>query len=423
MEAVNNTEAVENTELVESPEAEATIDEIFKKLEAEKPKSNIAYVYRLYPDKEQCIMFSKTFGCSRKMYNELLFRKKKGYEETGKFPNIKVTEIKAEFPFMDEVDSLALCNARKHLDAAFKNHFDKKRKKVLGFPKAKKKGRCKNSYTTNNQHGTIALSENAVRLPKIGWVKAVIHRQPEEDWLIKTATVTQLPDGAYQVSVTFEYDKPVIERELDESTAIGLDYASDGLYVDSNGEKGSDHKYYRESEKKLKKAQRRLSRMQGAKPGQKPSNNYLKQKQKVAKIHRKIANQRKDDREKKTTQIANEHDFVFVETLSLQGIGNSRNHLGKSTYDNGFGAFCTRLEQKMEQRGKIFMKVDKWYPSSQLCSECGKKHPEMKDYRNHRTMVCECGNTMDRDHNAAVNILKEGLRLYKEQQSDNKQIG
>ena len=420
MEAVNNTEAVENAELTESPEVQAMIEELFEKIEAEKPKSNIGFRYRIYPNEEQRIMLAKAFGCKRKFHNIMLEKMIAGYNETGRFPDIAVTEIKNECPYMYEIDCMVFCNAKKDLKQAFKNRFDKKRKKQCGFPKFMSKKHSKKSYTTNNINNSIRLEGKTVRLPKVGNVKIVLHRLPKKEWKLKSATVSQDATGAYYVSLLFEYDTPEIVRELDESTAIGLDYASDGLYVDSNGKKGSNHKYYRESEKKLKKAQRRLSRKQGPKDGQKPSNNYLKQQKIVAKLQRHIANQRKDNRENITTQIANEHDFVFVETLNLQGIGNKKNKLGKSTYDNAYGTFCIRLEQKMKQRGKVFIKVDQWFPSSQLCSECGKKHPEMKDYRNHRTMVCECGNTMDRDHNAAINILHEGLRLYKEQlKSDN----
>ena len=244
-------------------------------------------------------------------------------------------------------------------------------------------------------------------------MKAVIHRIPDDNWIIKSATVSQESDGRYYISVLFEFDKVENTYIADKTNAIGLDYASDGLYVDSNGNVGTNHKYYRESHDKLAKAQRRLSRMQGSKKHEDKSNNYIKQLRKVNKIHRHIANQRLDNLHKISTEIANQYDVVCVESLNMRSMSNKGFGNGKATLDNGYGMFLSMLEYKLSDRNKYLVKVDKWYPSSQICHCCGTLHPEMKDLAN-RKMVCDCGLTINRDQNAAINILNEGLRLLRE---------
>ena len=341
--------------------------------------ANKAIRYRLYPNADQRTMFAKTFGCCRKVYNLMLNDKIESYKKTGKFVAVTPAKYKKDYPFLKEVDSLALANVQLNLQAAFRNHFDKSRKKQTGFPRFKSAKRSrKSSYTTNNQKGTVAIIGNNIKLPKIGRVKAVIHRQPEADWVRKS------------------------------DNTIGLDYASNGLYVDDKGNIGSNHKYYRESQKKLAKAQRKLSRMQG----EKKSNNYLKQLRRVNKIHRHIANQRLDNLHKLSTEIANQYDVVCVESLDMKAMSNKGFGNGKATMDNGYGLFLNMLAYKLDDRGKRLVKVDKWFPSSQICHCCGKVHSEMKDLRI-RTMSCDCGLTMSRDQNAAINIKLEGLRILK----------
>ena len=249
---------------------------------------NKAIKYRLYPTTEQCVMFAKTFGCCRKVYNLMLSDKIRSYQETGRFVSVTPAMYKEDYPYLREVDSLALANVQLNLQRAFKACFDKSRKKRNGFPKFKSAKHSRKAYTTNNQHGTVAVMERAIKLPKIGRVKAVIHRVPDTDWILKSVTVSQEPDGRYYASVLFEYEKPVIKVPVSDSV-IGLDYASDGLYVDDRGNTGSRHKYYRESHAKLAKAQRRLSHMQGSQKGETKSCNYIKQLRKVNKIHRHIS--------------------------------------------------------------------------------------------------------------------------------------
>ena len=374
---------------------------------------NKAIKYRLYPTAEQVNMFAKTFGCCRKVYNLMLSDIIESYKSTGKFATVTPAKYKADHPYLKEVDSLALANTQLNLQGAFKNRFSKSRKKKNGFPKFKSAKHCRKSYTTNNQHGTVALTDNSIKLPKIGLVKVVLHRKPDSNWFIKSATISQDSDGKFYVSVLFEYEKPVNTYVADRINAIGLDYASDGLYVDNNGNVGTNHKYYRESHDKLAKAQRRLSRMYGSGKQEVKSSNYLKQLRKVNKIHKHIANQRSDNLHKISTEIANQYDVVCVESLNMKSMSNKGFGNGKATLDNGYGMFLNMLEYKLSDRNKHLIKVDKWFPSSQICHSCGSIHPEMKNL-NIRTMKCDCGLTINRDRNAAINILNEGLRILNE---------
>ena len=376
--------------------------------------ANKAIKYRIYPTTEQRVMFAKTFGCCRKVYNLMLADKIEGYKATGKFPTVTPAKYKEDYPYLKEVDSLALANKQMDLQAAFRNRFNKKRKKKSGFPKFKSAKHSRKSYTTNNQNGTVAIINNKyIKLPKIGKVKAVIHRIPNDNWTVKSATISLASDGKYYASVLFEFDEIENTYIADETNAIGLDYASNGLYVDNNGNVGTNHKYYRESYDKLAKEQRKLSRMQGSKKNEDKSNNYIKQLHKVNKIHRHIANQRLDNLHKISTEIANQYDVVCVETLNMKAIANKKFGNGKATMDNGYGMLLSMLEYKLSDRNKYFVKVDKWFPSSQICHCCGTRHPEMKDLAN-RKMICDCGLIMNRDQNAAINILNEGLRLLTE---------
>ena len=375
--------------------------------------TNRAIKYRAYPTTEQSIKFAKAFGCCRKVYNLMLSDKIESYKSTGKFTAVTPAKYKKDYPYLKEVDSLALANKQLDLQEAFRNCFSKSRKKNNRFPKFKSAKHSRKSYTTNNQHGTVAVTDDSIKLPKIGYVKAVIHRKPDNNWAVKSATVSKESDGKFYISVLFEFADAVNSYVANTANAIGLDYASDGLYVDNNGNVGTNHKYYRESHDKLAKAQHKLSRMQGAKKHEVKSNNYRKQLCKVNKIHRHIANQRLDNLHKISTEIANQYDVVCVETLNMKSMSNKGFGNGKATLDNGYGKFLSMLEYKLSERNKYLVKVDKWFASSQICHCCGSVHPEMKNLAI-RTMKCDCGLTISRDQNAAINILHEGLRILNE---------
>jgi putative transposase len=284
----------------------------------------------------------------------MLSDKIEGYKATGKFPTVTPAKYKKDYLYLKEIDSLALANVQLNLQSAFKNHFSKSRKKNNGFPKFKSAKHSRKSYTTNNQKGTVAIIDNQyIKLPKIGKVKAVIHRIPDDSWVIKSATISQESDGKYYISVLFEFENIANTYVADKNNAIGLDYASDGLYVDNNGNVGTNHKYYRESHDKLAKLQRRLSRMQGSKKHEAKSNNYIKQLRKVNKIHRHIANQRLDNLHQISTKIANLYDVVCVESLDMKSMSNKGFGNGKATLDNGYGMFLSMLEYKLSERNNI----------------------------------------------------------------------
>jgi len=363
-------------------------------------KGNIAFKYRIYPNAEQRIMLAKTFGCCRKIYNLMLNDKITYYREHKEPLYVTPARYKEEYPYLKEVDSLALANEQMNLNAAFSNFF-KNRK--FGFPKFKCKKRDKNSYTTNNVNNNISVSERSVKLPKVGEVKAVIHRPAPEGYVLKSMTVSQEKDGTYYVSVLYyseEKDEPAKAVE----THVGLDYKSDGLYVASDGTKADMPHYYRESEKRLAKEQRRLSRMT------KGSKNYEKQKKQIAKLSRHIANQRKDFLQKKSAEITNQYDLISVEDLDMKAMAQALK-LGKSTLDNGYGMFVEMLRYKQTKKGHHFVKVDKFYPSSQLC-QCGYKNKDAKDLKLRLITCPKCKRTYDRDENAAINIDKEGFRIH-----------
>lgn len=370
--------------------------------------ANKAIVYAIYPNaiqEEQC---QKTFGCCRFVYNQMLTvqqdRHKSGEKHLSKMSaNTYCNQhLKIDYPFLKEVDKFALTNAIYHLSDGYDRFF----RHIGGFPKYKNKHKAKKSYTTNFTNGNIEVGDNYVKLPKLGKVNAKIHRKPNADWKIKSATITQNRDNSYQVSVMFEYESVTLYAPVTEMTAIGLDYKSNGLYVSSNGDVCGMPHYYRKSTQKLAKAQRKLKHMTVG------SNNYNKQQKRIAKIHRHTANQRKDFLHKESTAIAKQYSCVCVENLNIRAMSNHGFGNGKATLDNGYGMFLNMLEYKLKDRGGYLIKVDKFFPSSQLCNCCGYKNPILKDLSIRHWDCPNCGTTnIDRDINAARNIKHEGLRL------------
>ncbi len=339
------------------------------------------YKYRIYPNKEQEELINKTFGCVRFIYNKMLEDRKKTYEkykenkeESKRQKYSTPAKYKKEYPWLKEVDSLALANAQIDLNNAYNKFFQEPK---TGYPKFKSKHKDRLSYTTNNQKGTIRIiDKNHIRVPKLKDIKTKIHRQIPEESKIKSATI---------------------------ETVIGLDYSSTSLYIDSEGKSGEYPRYYRIAEEKLKREQRKLSKRK------KDSKNKEKQRRKVAKLHEKVANQRKDYLHKISRQIANAYDVVVIEDINMQTISQVLN-LGKSTNDNGYGKLKVYLEYKLKDQGKQLIKIDKWYPSSKLCNHCNTVNKEL--ILSQRTWRCgNCGIELDRDINAAINIKNEGCRI------------
>lgn len=366
---------------------------------------NKAIKYQIYPTEEQKVLFLKTFGCCRKIWNLMLASRENAYKTDRTVLKPTPAQYKDEYSYLKEVDSLALANVQLDLQKAYERFFTVK---GIGHPKFKSKKHARFSYTTNNQNGTVAVDYDAkaIRLPKIGKVKAKLHRISDDSWCLKSATVSMTRNGKFFCSVLFEYESEFSEITHPEKNAVGLDYKSNGLYVSSDGDVCGSPKYFRKGQNRLAKAQRKLRHKD------RDSNNYRKACAKIAKEHLHIANQRKDFLHKQSTEIANQYDMVCVESLDMKAMSNKGFGNGKATLDNGYGLFLNMLKYKLFDRGKVLILVDKWFPSSQLCSCCGTIHREMKNL-SIRDWVCpDCGAIHGRDKNAAINIKNEGIRQY-----------
>ena len=360
---------------------------------------NKAYKFRIYPNAEQQIILAKTFGCVRFIYNQMLSDKINYYEETKQKLNNTPAQYKSKFPWLKEVDSLALANAQMNLQTAYNNFF---RNPKIGFPKFKSKKSNRRSYTTNCVNGNISIDNGFLKLPKVGLVKLKQHRLILSNYKLKSVTISQTPSGKYYASVLFEYENQIQEQELHDF--LGLDFSMHGLYKDSNGNEPAYPRYYRQAEERLKREQRKLSLMQ------KGSKNRSKQRIKVANLHEKVANQRKDFLHKQSRQIANAYDCVCIENLDMKAMSQSLN-FGKSVADDGWGMFVTFLKYKLEETGKRIVKVNKFFASSQICNVCGYKNTATKNLSIRAWDCPECGAHHDRDINAAINIRNEGMRL------------
>ncbi|MFJ8415696.1 RNA-guided endonuclease TnpB family protein [Bacillus paramycoides] len=364
-------------------------------------KHNKAYKFRLYPTEDQAHLVRKTFGCVRFVYNRMLAERKEVYEKykddkeqlkKQKFPT--PAKYKAEFEWLKEVDSLALANAQLNLQTAYKNFFSGQN----DFPTFKsKKGR--KSYTTNVVNGNIMLLNGYIKLPKLKMVRIKQHREIPQDHRIKSCTISMTPTGKYYVSILTEYEKEIVQKETE--IVVGLDFAMDGLYVSSEDEKANYPKFYRKMLDRLAKEQRVLARRA------KGSERWNKQRIRVAKLHEKVANQRKDFLHHKSKELATIFDVVAIEDLNMKGMSQVL-HFGKSVADNGWGMFTSFLAYKLNEQGKLLVKIDKWFPSTKTCSGCGNvKSMSLSE----RVYSCVCGVNLDRDYNSAINIKNEAIRL------------
>ena len=381
-----------------------------------------AFVFKLEPTKDQELFFLNCMGCARFLYNYLLSKKNEYWEEHKEPLFITaLTPIKEEFPWLREVDSLALTNAWSHLNAAYRNWAADRAE----LPTFKKKGK-NDAYTTNNQGGNIRIEGKFIKLPKIGWVKMKLHRQISGK--IKSVTVKRSPSGRYSISILCDTTILPFEKT---NQAVGVDLGIADLAILSDGTKFPNIKPLMQLKEKLAKEQRILSRRweanvkeriyytSGKKNGQlkrviyyrplKECKNYQKQKVKVARIHAKIANQRRNYLHQLTHFLVKNYDTIVIEDLAPSNLIKNRK-LSRAIADVSWGAFVTFLTYKAEWYGKKVVKISRWHPSSQLCSSCGtssgKKPLHIREWE-----CPSCGAHHDRDVNAAINILNEGLRI------------
>lgn len=401
-------------------------------------KKNKGFKYLLLPTDIQAEYLSKAFGCKRKMYNEYVAKMLDKLEKDG-FENGKITysklglpspaQIKKEFPFMKEVDSLIFCNAQiafknaitKYNDNAYKKQYTKsslKKQKTIGrkltfkdlkgLPSFKSKKDGYDSFTTNNQNiasgDTIKVDGNYIKIPKLKTsIKFIKHRELPPDGVIKNVTISKDSKDKFYISINVEYyvlDKKV---KIDKDKVVGIDYSQSDFYYSSDDKIANYPKFYKKLEERLIKEQRKLSSKKFG--GQ----NWLRQKKVINRLQTKIANQRKDWLHKESYRLAENYDAVIVEDLDLRNLAQCLS-LGKNVHDNGFGMFRDMLKYKLEDRGKQLVKIDKWFASSKTCSSCGTKHEnlELKD----RVFECpKCKLTIDRDYNASLNIKAEGLKI------------
>lgn len=369
------------------------------------------YKYRIYPNEKQKVQITKTFGCCRFIYNhflamriELYKTKQKSMSKT-ECNNYCNQKLKKEYPWLKEVDKFALTNSIYNLDNAYQNFFReiKKGNANQGFPKFKSKKNNHKSYRTNftNNNIEVDFSNNQIKLPKLKWVKCKLHR--EFTGKILSATISQVPSGKYFVSLNIECKHEELPKN---NNTIGLDLGISDLLITSEGEVFENNKLTYKYEKKLTKLQRQLAKKQ------KGSKNFNKQRVKIAKLYEKITNIRKDNLHKISSQIVKENQFIFSEDLNIKSMVKNHN-LAKSIHDVSWYELTRQLQYKSEWNGRIYHKVDRYYASSQLCNVCDYKNEEVKNLSIREWTCPKCGTYHDRDINASINILNQGLRDLK----------
>ena len=371
----------------------------------------IAYKFRIYPTDDQKINLNKNFGCSRFVYNYYLtYIKEHKYLNATACINHYVKHLKGEYPFLTEADSIIIRKTLFNLENAFKRFFSKQG----GYPSYKSKF-SKNSYNTSaiyrtykgKQYCNIELNFNTrqIKLPKLKWINIRGYRNLKEiNGRIVNATISREPNGKYYVSVLYEL--PILNNNcVVPKHIVGLDLGIKRLITLSDGVTFENNKYILKYEKRIKRLQRSLSRKV------KKSKNYYKCKHKLAILYSKLKNARNYYLHKITKEITDNNDIIVTEKLQTKNMIQNKK-LSKSIQDASFHEIIRQLQYKTKNKGKYFYQIDTFYPSSQTCSVCGSIDSKYKDLKEREYHCCNCKNTLDRDINASINIMFEGLKLH-----------
>ena len=377
-----------------------------------------AYEYRIYPSAAQREAIERTFGCCRFVYNRALEMRTKAYRRRGETVSCNalvkmVPAWKKESPWLAKAEHTALQQAVRDLDRAYRNFFRDPGR--VGFPRFKSKRAPRQSYRTQNGHGTEVqvVDERHVKLPKLGLVKARVSRMPEGR--IVNATVKRTPAGKYFVVLCCA-DCPSPQMPLGPVEVMGVDAGVKDLMVRSDGVRVPNPKHLAKAEKRLRREQRRLSRRKGARKGEARSANFERQRRRVAACHEKVANRRRDALHKATTDAIRESQAVAAEDLNVRGMMSNR-RLSKALADASMGEMLRQLRYKAEWYGRGYAEVSRWFPSSKLCPACGCVFGGLTLAM--REWECpECGTRHDRDLNAARNVADEGRRILEDTAGD-----
>ena len=361
-----------------------------------------AFRYRIYPNKKQQELIQKTFGCSRFVYNYFLGIRIKEYENNKKSVNYNdtskmLTSLKKELEWLKEPDKDSLQKSLKDLDMAHQKFF----KEHSGFPKFKSKKDRYKSYRTSCTNNNISFCDKHIKLPKLGMIKIRDKQIPQER--ILNATISQEPNGHYYCSLCCtEIELPQYQQT---NKNVGIDLGIADFAIFSDGTKIENPRFFEKSEDKLAKLQRELSRKTIG------GSNWNKARIKVANLQKHISNQRQDFLHKLTTEIVKSFDTICIEDLDVKSMKETDSKTrNKRVGDVSWSEFRKQLTYKSNWYGKQLSVVDRYYPSSQICHVCGER--DGKKSEDIRKWICPyCGALHDRDINASINILNEGLKI------------